>query len=768
MSTAVSIVRTLLGLLFDHTIGNIVRMVPIIRLPKLERGPVSRGFLALLLGILFFGLTMLFSASYSSAYATSGKLYSIIKPQVMIALVGLAFMWILSNINYRALRLMSESLYIITVVLLILTLLSPEDTNGTYRWVYLPGGASFQPSELAKFSLMLWTADMLDRDYDKKNRLWYGAIKPALPLLLILYLLHKESHNSGMILLCLIFATMLVCTLSPGRWLLLLIPAGVVVGAYFLKGLAGGEGYAAGRMDSTWGLAPLDTAGMLWQTRQSIYAISTGGMFGVGIGASVQKHQWLPYAENDFIFGVIGEELGFFGCVILIGAFAVLLIMGVMIALRAPDLYGTVLGIGIISQIAWQVFLHIAVGTALIPNTGISLPFFSSGARGTAGTAYILFSWRSIMRVLIAAGGTAGHINPALAIAGALKAADPTAEIHFAGRREGMEYGLVTKAGYPFHHIEINGFQRHLSLENIGRNIVAIWHLALSGPRTRKILNEVKPDLVIGCGGYVSGPIVRAAARRGIKTAIHEQNAFPGVTNKLLAKEVNIVLAASADAVEKLGAPEKTTVVGNPVRPEVLTADRAAARAKLNAGNRTVILSFGGSLGADRINQVVADLCAWEKQTHRNVLHLHATGSRGVKLFEGLEKEKGFAPGENLVVTEYINNMPQLLAAADLVIARSGALTLAELEAVGRASVLIPSPNVAENHQYYNALELQKAGAAVVIEEKNLTGDGLVKTVETLLTTPGKLAEMGANAKTLGNPHSLDLITEKLLKLVNG
>ena len=138
-------------------------------------------------------------------------------------------------------------------------------------------------------------------------------------------------------------------------------------------------------MDSTWGLAPLDTAGMLWQTRQSIYAISTGGMFGVGIGASVQKHQWLPYAENDFIFGVIGEELGFFGCVILIGAFAVLLIMGVMIALRAPDLYGTVLGIGIISQIAWQVFLHIAVGTALIPNTGISLPFFSSG-----GTSLIL------------------------------------------------------------------------------------------------------------------------------------------------------------------------------------------------------------------------------------------------------------------------------------------------------------------------------------------------------------------------------------------
>ncbi len=370
------------------------------------------------------------------------------------------------------------------------------------------------------------------------------------------------------------------------------------------------------------------------------------------------------------------------------------------------------------------------------------------------------------MRVLIAAGGTAGHINPALAIAGALKAADPSAEIHFAGRREGMEYGLVTKAGYPFHHIEINGFQRRLNPENIVRNVVAVWHLALSGPRTQKILKEVNPDLVIGCGGYVSGPVVRAAAKRGIKTAIHEQNAFPGVTNKLLAKDVDLVLAASADAVQKLGAPDKTYVVGNPVRPEVLSADRAAARQKLGAGDRAVILSFGGSLGADRINQVVADLCAWEKEQGANVLHLHATGKRGVGLFERLQKQKGFAPGPNLVVTPYINNMPQLLAAADLVIARSGALTLAELEAVGRASILIPSPNVAENHQYYNALELEKAGAAVVIEAQNLTGQKLTDTGQAQLAVPGKLSAMGAAARTLGDPRSLEHITEKLLNLV--
>ena len=372
------------------------------------------------------------------------------------------------------------------------------------------------------------------------------------------------------------------------------------------------------------------------------------------------------------------------------------------------------------------------------------------------------------MKVLIAAGGTAGHINPALAIAGAIRQADSAAEIHFAGRQEGMEYRLVTQAGYPFHHIEITGFQRHLSWQNIKRNAVTLYNLALSGPKAKAMIRQVQPDLVIGCGGYVSGPVVRCAAKMGIKTAIHEQNAFPGVTNKLLAPDVDIVFAAVPAAVEKLGAPQKTVVVGNPVRPEVFAEarQRAAARARIGAEGRTVILSFGGSLGARRVNEVVADLCAWEQKTGQPVLHLHATGQYGVELFQNLSQEKGFAPGKQLIVREYINDMPQLLAAADLVISRAGALTLAELEAAGRAAVLIPSPNVAENHQYYNALELEKAGAAVVIEEKDLTGEKLVETVSGLLSTPGKLEQMGQAARALSVDDSLGRITDALLKLV--
>ena len=342
------------------------------------------------------------------------------------------------------------------------------------------------------------------------------------------------------------------------------------------------------------------------------------------------------------------------------------------------------------------------------------------------------------MRVLIAAGGTAGHINPALAIAGALKKRHPDAEIHFAGRQKGMEYGLVSKAGYAFHPIEVNGIQRRLTPKNIARNLVALWHLALSSPRAGAILREVKPDLVIGAGGYVSGPVVQAAARRGIRTAIHEQNAFPGVTNKILAKQVDLVFAAMPDAVQRLGAPDKTVVTGNPVREEMFRQDRPAARRALGAKEGQAVI----------------------------ILHVHATGSIEKADFAALAARLGIDHSPKFIIREYIDNMPEMLAAADLVISRAGALTLAEIAAVGRASVLIPSPNVAENHQYHNAMQLQKLGAAVVVEEKELTGEKLIGIVDKLTKDPAELMLMGAKARALAQPDSLDKICENLDRLM--
>lgn len=370
------------------------------------------------------------------------------------------------------------------------------------------------------------------------------------------------------------------------------------------------------------------------------------------------------------------------------------------------------------------------------------------------------------MRVLIAAGGTAGHINPALAIAGCIRQHVPDAEIHFAGRRGGMEYGLVTKAGYAFHPIEVRGIQRHLTPKNIARNVAAVHHLVWSMPRAEAILREVKPDLVIGAGGYVSGPVVQAAAHRGIKTAIHEQNAFPGVTNKLLAPRVDVVFAAMPDAVARLGAPEKTVVTGNPVRAEMFAQNRADARRAVGARDgQVVVLSFGGSLGAQRVNEVVAQLAVWEL-ANRDFLHIHATGSIEKADFAALAHTLGIDADPRFSIREYIDDMPLLLAAADLVISRAGALTLAEIAAVGRAAVFIPSPNVAENHQYYNALQFQKAGAAVVLPEKELTGEKLIEIVDGLTADPARLLEMGAKARSLAQPDSLDKIWNSLEKLL--
>lgn len=377
----------ILGVILDRTFGNIIRMLRVIRLPKEERGHLSWTFVGTLAVILAYGLIMMFSASYSSGYTNhGGNIYYFIKPQAIVAAVGFVVMLGVSLINYRALRYMFWTFYVITLALLVLALFMPSDNNGCYRWVYLPGGMSLQPSELAKFAVILGTADILDHHQREIKSLFQCVFKPACLLIPILVLLKLEPHNSAMLLMAMIFATMLVCAGAGGVKLwAVAVPAGAAVLVYFIKSLASGDGYASERLGGVWGLTPTNTAGMQWQTLQSIYAICTGGLFGVGIGNSVQKHQWLPYAENDFIFAVIGEELGFVGALALIALFAALLVQGVCIALRAPDLYGTLLGIGIISQVGWQVFLHIGVGTALLPNTGISLPFFSSG-----GTSLLL------------------------------------------------------------------------------------------------------------------------------------------------------------------------------------------------------------------------------------------------------------------------------------------------------------------------------------------------------------------------------------------
>ncbi|MEE1185984.1 MAG: undecaprenyldiphospho-muramoylpentapeptide beta-N-acetylglucosaminyltransferase [Acutalibacteraceae bacterium] len=369
------------------------------------------------------------------------------------------------------------------------------------------------------------------------------------------------------------------------------------------------------------------------------------------------------------------------------------------------------------------------------------------------------------MKIMFAGGGTAGHINPALAVAGYIKQRHPDAQLTYVGTPRGMESRLVPQAGIDFYTVDVAGFQRKLSLKNIGRNFSAAYKYALSGKRAKKILTDIKPDVVMGTGGYVSEPVLMQAAKLGIKCCIHEQNAFAGVANKMLAPKVDRVMIAMPEAEKYFNCKQKPVVTGNPVRPSVIEMTKEKAREILGIdSNKFVLLSFGGSLGARRVNETVADVINWHWQSNQ-IEHFHATGKLGYDMFMGLMNKKGIdTSAPNLHISEYINNMDVLLSAADLVICRSGAITISELAIQGKPSILIPSPNVAENHQYHNAMTLVKADAAMILEEKDLSGQTLTNMVKSVIEDKEKLNKMSINAKKCAivdtNQRIYDVIME--------
>lgn len=351
------------------------------------------------------------------------------------------------------------------------------------------------------------------------------------------------------------------------------------------------------------------------------------------------------------------------------------------------------------------------------------------------------------MRVLMTGGGTAGHINPALAIAGKIKQAHPQAEILFVGAKGRMETQLVPQAGYPIKTVDVRGFQRRLSLKNVGRNLSAAVHAVTAEVEAGRIIRDFSPDIAIGTGGYVCGPVLRKAAKRGIPVLVHESNAFPGVTVKLLAKDAAAVMIADEAAKKYLPEGCRVVVTGNPLRPGFADTDRERARRELGMDSRPLVLSFGGSLGADRINAAMASVM---ERSFRDggIQHIHGTGRGGYeKTMELLRQEGVPLDGGVIRVREYIDDMSRCMAAADLVISRCGAMTLSELPAAGKPSILIPSPNVAENHQYHNAMALVHRGAAVCLEEKDLTPDSLWEALYSLIKDPERLRRMGENAR---------------------
>lgn len=369
------------------------------------------------------------------------------------------------------------------------------------------------------------------------------------------------------------------------------------------------------------------------------------------------------------------------------------------------------------------------------------------------------------MNLIFTCGGTAGHINPAIAVANCIRERYPDCRILFIGATGHMEEKLVPQAGYELKCLPGSGLSRGKNLAALKKNVNAVKCVLNAVKECKKIFREFAPDCIIGTGGYASFPALYAGAQMGIPTCVHESNAVPGLTTKLAASRASRVLVAFEESVQYYKHPEKVEVVGMPVRREFIYTRREDARRELGLSlEEPLVVSAFGSLGAKVMNQTVAELFRLEKENGFPFRHIHATGSFGWEWMPDLVKEKGvdLSKTDRIEMREYIYNMPTIMAAADVIISRSGASTCNEIAAAGLPGILIPSPNVTNHHQDKNARVLADRSAAIAISEADCTARRLYDEIQGLLRDPERRENM---AKRLREMVRLDS-TERICDIV--
>lgn len=367
------------------------------------------------------------------------------------------------------------------------------------------------------------------------------------------------------------------------------------------------------------------------------------------------------------------------------------------------------------------------------------------------------------MRVVLSGGGTGGHIYPALAVAHQCKTELPDSEFLYIGGQNGLESKLVPKENIDFRAIDITGFKRKLSIENIK----TVFRFIKGVRSSKKWLRQFKPNVVIGTGGYVCGPVVYAASKLGIPTIIHEQNAVPGLTNRFLSKHVSTVAVSFEGALTTFPDAKKVIFTGNPRATTVAHANKTKGYQSLGLSQNTkIVLVVGGSRGAQAINTAMTQMV---KYLHRlqSVHFVYVTGeSYYDATHESISRMLGQIPSQ-LTILPYIHNMPEVLAATSLIVNRAGASFLAEINALGIPSILIPSPNVTNNHQEKNARMLESNGAAKVILEADLTGESLFNEIRDIMRNEALHDAMSVASKQLGKPDSAHLIVKEMKEIAN-
>jgi UDP-N-acetylglucosamine--N-acetylmuramyl-(pentapeptide) pyrophosphoryl-undecaprenol N-acetylglucosamine transferase len=366
------------------------------------------------------------------------------------------------------------------------------------------------------------------------------------------------------------------------------------------------------------------------------------------------------------------------------------------------------------------------------------------------------------MRVIISGGGTGGHIYPALALAKQIQEHHQDAQILYIGSTRGLEADIVSKAGYRFESIEISGFKRSLSIDNVK----TVFRFIRAVSNSKRIIKDFSPDIVVGTGGYVCGPVVFAADRLGVPTLIHEQNVVPGLTNKFLSRFVSRI-AVSFSGSTPYFPQSKVVLTGNPRATEVARADRHKGRMLLEANNtQKVVLVVGGSRGAKAINEAFVTASA-ELAKKQGLYFVYVTGDahyNQVRQRLNLDRSGGFA--QNISIHSFIYNMPEVLATTDLIINRAGASFLSEITSLGIPSILIPSPYVTNNHQEKNARWLEENGAAKVILESQLTADTLCHAIDEIMGDEAVWKRMKQAALKLGEPAAAEKVYQELYKLL--
>ena len=372
------------------------------------------------------------------------------------------------------------------------------------------------------------------------------------------------------------------------------------------------------------------------------------------------------------------------------------------------------------------------------------------------------------MNVIFTCGGTGGHINPAIAVADILKERHPECNILFIGAKGHMEEQLIPRAGYRLECLPGSGLSRKLNLAGIKKNIGAVKNVFSAVNACKRIIREFKPDVIIGTGGYASFPALYAGGRLGIPTCVHESNAVPGLTTKMAANTADRVLVCFEESKKHYKQPEKVQVVGMPIRRDFWQTQRAQARQALGLGEQPLVVSTFGSQGAKVMNEMTAQLFALEQQAGFPFCHIHATGKFGAGWMPGFVKEQGVELENcpSIDMREYIYDMPTVLAAADVVLGRSGSGTCNEIAAAGTPCILIPSPNVTNNHQEKNARILEGRGGAVVVPENQCTAQGIFDQIMALMEDEPCRKEMSQALRSMVILDSAERICDILEELI--